>query len=185
MSSLLGDIDVASAAEIVFPTVPLGPRHAIVTDVDVKSSKKDETDKFLVIEFTDMESKLTISKWLGLPKGNPANWSDEIIPDAHENFNTERKRMEANRSNLKQALVEGLGIPVDRVNSVTKEDLMDLEAIITVRKQKNNADYVEIGSIKPVGNSGVTMPTAAPLQQKATLPQVPSVPGGSPFAPKA
>lgn len=182
--SLFGDIDIASAAEIVYPTIPDGPHLMVVTDVQVKSGKQDPDSKFLVIEFTHPELKLSIEKWLGIPQGNPALWSDEIIPGVHENFNTERKRMEANRSNIKQVLVEGLNVPVDRVNNVNREDLIDLEAIVTVGKQKRNPEYTEIKSVKQRGNSGMAMPVASSPSAPMAKSTVPVVTGGSPFSPK-
>lgn len=130
--SIFGDLDIASAADDPFE-VPPNVYNAVVSDVKVGPTK-DQSKVGMTIVFTiesdDEHSGKSVREWKHIPQpADPKNPSGE-----------DKRAM----SFLKSRLVD-LGIPAERVNSVTPEDLIGKEVTIDVRKGKG--DFTNVNKV--------------------------------------
>ena len=111
---LFGDYDAESVDETF--GIPDGERDMVITDSDMKTSKKGNTG--LMITFTDEQTKETLDMWQNLPNSGD--------PQKDENSAKWLKR-----------LYKSLEIPDSRMNSVEPEDLIGIEVTGTVYTQQS------------------------------------------------
>ncbi len=139
--SLFGDLDIESAEDNPF-AIPDGTYNAFV--YDIKAGKTKSGDKFgltIIYKVSDeaFEGRMA-QEWKHVPQpADPKNLSEE-----------DQRSM----SFLKQRM-QSLGVPNDKINSVTPDDLIGTEVVITlvtkgeyqnVRKvvTKTNTDNLDV-----------------------------------------
>lgn len=131
--SIFGDLDIASASDDPFK-VPPNVYNAVVSEVKVGETKdKSKTGMTLIYTISDPggeHDKKQVREWKHIP-----------TPADPKNLSGEDKRA---MSFLKARLLD-LGIPEERVNSVTPEDLIGKEVTIDVREGKN--DFTNVNSV--------------------------------------
>lgn len=109
---LFAGLDLENAADNPFQ-IPTDWYDLILSDVQVKSGKKDTTRNYLVVEWTIQGGNYdgdTMQQWRWLPKP-----TDE-----------ETKEVRQAKAYLKQFLLN-IGIPESRHDVVGKDDLMNIE----------------------------------------------------------
>lgn len=128
--SMFGDLDIESAADDPF-AVPDNTYRAFVTDVEVKPTKDgSKTGMTIIYKISEGEHEgKQIREWKNIPQPvDPKNPSDD-----------DKRAM----SFLKQRLLD-LGVPADRINQVTPDDLIAKEVTVSV---KNNDGYVNVRKV--------------------------------------
>lgn len=141
MSSIFGDLDIASAANDPF-AVADGTYEATLTKSSVEKSNKG--GKGLTFEYTihDADDEAMdgrkISEWKTIPETNPdGSFTD---PDTAPTF----------MSFIKQRLAS-LGVPESEMNTVQPEDLVGIEVILTVAtktSKKDGQDYQNVTKLR-------------------------------------
>lgn len=129
--SLFGDLDIASAADNPFSVDP-GTYSATVSNVELKDSKAgDKTGLFFTYTITGDGPMVgrSVSEWKTVPQ--PENPKSPTAEEAQA------------LSFLKMRLAS-LGIPEARMNTVTPDDLIGIDVVITV-KQKD--EYTNITKV--------------------------------------
>lgn len=116
--SLFGELDVQSAEDLDF-TIPDNTYPAFVFDVKVGPTKnKDKVGMTLIYKISEGEYEdRTVQEWKQIPQ-----------PADPKNMTEDEKR---SLSYLK-ARMESLGVPAERINSVTPEDIIGTEVVITL-----------------------------------------------------
>ena len=150
MNGFLG-LPVAAADDDPFG-LPPGTHAVTITKVEIKDNK-DKTKKGLFITFSSQEDPTkNISNWNTLPNGNdPAAWG----PDDHRAL-----------SFLKRTFKQ-LEIPESRMDSVTPDDLIGMDCVITVTEGSNG--FMNVRKIARQGS-----PNLSPAEVQAS--------GGDPWA---
>lgn len=131
MSNLFGDLDWDSVSDDPFG-VGEGTFNAVVSKVERKESK-DGTKVGLVFTYTvesdDENNQKNVQEWKTVPEiENPSNMTAE-----------ERQAL----SFVKQRL-KSLGIPEDRMNAITPEDLEGIPVTIVTKK---NGEYTNVSKV--------------------------------------
>lgn len=132
--SLFGELDVASAADNPF-AIPANTYLCTITAVSVGLTRaEDKVGMTLVytIQEGDFEGE-DISEWKEIPS-----------PADPQNLTRDEKRA---LSFLKMRLLE-LGVPENRINSVTEDDLIGLDVYVTTKDGKNG--YVNVNKVELV-----------------------------------
>ena len=133
---LFEGLDLESAADDPF-LVPDGAYNAFITEVKVgetrDGSKTGMTTIFRISE-GEQEGK-TVSRWLLIPK----------VADPSDPTPEEAKALSFLKSHLLAC-----GVPAERVNEASAEDLVGTEVTVTV---KNKDGYTNVRNIKVVENA--------------------------------
>jgi hypothetical protein len=119
MSSIFGELDVESAADDPF-AIPDNTYRAVLTDAKVgptKAGDKIGLTLIYTINSDDQFNERIVSEWKGIPE-----------PNDPKNLTEDESRQAAF---LKQRMLS-LGIPPERINSVTPDDLIGRECFITI-----------------------------------------------------
>lgn len=129
--SIFGDLDVESAADDPF-AVPNNTYRTILTDAKVGPTKAGDKIGLTItwtIQSEDEHNGKMITEWKHIPDpGDPKNLSDE------------EKRA---ASFLKKRMLD-LGIPPERINSVTPDDLIGRECMVRV---VTKGDYTNVQKV--------------------------------------
>lgn len=120
--SIFGDLDIASAEDNPFEIAP-GTYQATISDVSVRPTKAgDKTG--LIIEYTitdENETGKKVSEWKEIPAKGSKN--------------------EATAASFLKLRLSSLGIPENRMNSLQTDDLMNLDVVVSVKK---NGEYTNV-----------------------------------------
>ena len=141
--SLFGDLDIQSAEDDPF-AIPDNTYECDLTEVKAGPTKAG--DKVgMTLEFTISEGDHAgkkIQEWKRIPDPTELTSDDtKVKADA-----------ERAMSFLKARMLD-LGIPVERVNSVTPEDLLGIHCFVSV---KNNNGYTNVRKVTLAPTSGVS-----------------------------
>lgn len=139
---IFGDLDLASASDDPF-SVDDGTYEAVVTKAEVRKNK-NETDNFLVLEYTIEDdgnmSGRKVSEWKKIPKQDAEDF------DRAASF-------------LKQRLLS-IGIPNERINTFEPDDALGASVVITVKTKDGYANVNKValsdgsdGSASDSGNA--------------------------------
>lgn len=143
MSSLFGELDVASAEDDPF-AIPDNTYDCFLTDVKVGPTKdKSKTGMTLVFTISEGEhANKKIQEWKRIP-----------TPADPKNLDDEDKR---SLSFLKARLLD-LGVPAERVNTVSPDDLIGKRVYVSV---KNNNGYTNVKKVVLADDSASDDPFA-------------------------
>lgn len=126
---IFGDLDLASASDDPF-SVNDGTYEAVVTKAEVRQNK-NETDNFLVLEYTIEDdgnmSGRKVSEWKKIPKQGAEDF------DRAASF-------------LKQRLLS-IGIPNERINSFEPDDALGADVVITVKTKDGYANVNKVATL--------------------------------------
>ena len=134
--SLFGDLDIESAEDDPF-AIPDNTYDCFLTDVKAGPTKAGDkqgmTLEFTIAEGDHMDKK--IQEWKRIP--DPASPMEDD---------------ERAKSFLKARMLD-LGIPAERVNSVTADDLLGIHCFVSV---KNNNGYTNVRKVTLAPTSSVS-----------------------------
>lgn len=172
LSSILGDLDVASA-EVTSGNKPAGPQRAVVEkDELVRGSKNDPNYIALVITYRIEGQPFPETEYLSIPQinGVPAKPSQFPTEPKDKNGNTPQDYAAWSLGKIKQRLI-ALGVPEDRINHVQSGQLTGLNCIVTLAYDKKNPEYTRIARVEAV--SGATLPNVS--GQAPSMPAISNV----------
>jgi Protein of unknown function (DUF669) len=132
--SLFGDLDVASAEDNPFK-IPDNSYAAFVSDVKVGPTK-DGSKQGMTIHYE-------ISQGDHMGK-SVREWKHIVQPANPKQLTSDEAR---SASFLKQRLTS-LGIPADRMNKVTPEDIIGSRVVIRVQEDANG--YAQVKNVEPL-----------------------------------
>lgn len=116
--SLFGELDVQSADDLDY-TIPDNAYPAFVFDVKVGPTKnKDKVGMTIIYKISEGEyAERTVQEWKQIPQpADPKNLTQD----------------ESRALSYLKARMESLGVPTDKINSVTPDDLIGTEVVITL-----------------------------------------------------
>lgn len=176
--SIFGELDVAAAAELKGNTE--GTFSGVITAAEIEYGSTNKPDNVtFIVTYTLQGQPFPFDHRHMLPQinGKPAPPSAFPTEPLDAKGMSPRDRAERSLSFLK-TYFKNLGIPDEKINSVTPEDLIGIEVVVTLAPQKSNPNYMNATKVvlkgAPGGNG--TLPTAA------AAPVVAAPAGSNPFA---
>lgn len=154
--NLFGELDVESAEDNPW-LKPDGPYRCGLADVSVKLTKKeDKMGMTLEFKITEGAKKgRQIKPWYWIPTPNQVKGFPTLKPEEGQVKDVEFAEKAANATSTLKLVMKNMGVPADKINTITSQDLLDLqqEYIVTIQN-KNGSENVK--SISVADNEGET-----------------------------
>jgi len=147
--NLFGDLDVNSAADNPW-VKPDGPYHCFLTKVESNLTKKG--DKYgMNLEYTIQDgpkARRKIKEWKWIPTPNQLA-GYKALKEADNDEESPDEEFAGNAADAVawlKARMKDFGIPSDRINTVNRQDLLDmgLDLTVTIRTKNGNEQITSV-----------------------------------------
>jgi hypothetical protein len=158
------------AAQIIDNTIPNDKYAAIVATAETKKTEKGKTGFNLA--FSIVMGKYAgrqIFDWSEVPSESTEGYT--IKTGARAGTTVSRDENMLTLADRLKTKLHGLGIPEDRMATVTPDDLIGRKVYITVRQDKNNSEQSRVVKLEPASfsDSDVQIADASPVAKNPFL----------------